>query len=104
ALSAPAPSHGDADQELRIVEVEFIGELPKDDQGRPQNFRRGISCYPALGDVVARASKDELSMAYACNAATAIRIGHIQQDSSIPAMVKIDDLLGKHFAVLGTTG
>ena len=29
---------------------------------------------------------------------------HIQQDSSIPAMVKIDELLGKHFAVLGTTG
>src|SRR5690606_23552539 len=24
ALSAPAPSHGDVDQELRIVEVEFI--------------------------------------------------------------------------------
>lgn len=104
ALSAPAPSHGDVDQELRIVEVEFIGELPKDDQGRPQSFRRGISSYPSLGDVVARASKDELSMAYACNAATAIRIGHVQQDSSIPAMVKIDDLLGKHFAVLGTTG
>ncbi|MGE0212851.1 MAG: ATP-binding protein [Parvibaculaceae bacterium] len=104
ALSAPAPGHGDVEQELRIVEVEFIGELPKDDQGRPRSFRRGISCYPSLGDVVARASKDELSMAYACNAETAIRIGHVQQDSTIPAMVKIDDLLGKHFAVLGTTG
>ncbi len=34
----------------------------------------------------------------------AIRIGHIQQDSSIPAMIKIDEMLGKHFAVLGTTG
>lgn len=104
ALSAPAPSLNDSDQELRIVEVEFIGELPKDETGRPRMFRRGISSYPALGDVVARASKSELAMAYACDASSAIRIGHIQQDSSIPAMVKIDDLLGKHFAVLGTTG
>ena len=43
-------------------------------------------------------------MAYACDAESSIRIGAIQQDSSIPAMVKIDELLGKHFAVLGTTG
>jgi len=104
ALSAPAPSHSNAEEELRIVEVEFIGELPKDETGRPKYFRRGISSYPSLGDVVARASKDELSMAYSCEATSAIRIGHIQQDASIPAMVKIDELLGKHFAVLGTTG
>jgi DNA helicase HerA-like ATPase len=104
ALSAPMPSNRDGDQELRIVEVEFIGELPKDEAGVPNFFRRGISCYPSLGDVVSRASKDELAMAYACDAESSIRIGTIQQDSSIPAMVKIDELLGKHFAVLGTTG
>ncbi len=103
ALSAPTPSTtGEA--ETRIVEVEFIGELPKDEMGRPKSFRRGVSTYPALGDVVGRATKDELAMAYACNSGTAVRIGHIQQDSSIPAMIKIDELLGKHFAVLGTTG
>lgn len=104
ALSSPMPSHGQNEQELRIIEVEFIGELPKDEHGRPKAFRRGISTYPSLGNVVFRASKDELSKAYACDAETAIRIGHIQQDASIPAMVKIDELLGKHFAVLGTTG
>lgn len=104
ALSSPMPSHAQSDQELRIIEVEFIGELPKDEQGRPKSFRRGISNYPSLGNVVFRASKEELSKAYACDTNTAIRIGHIQQDASIPAMVKIDELLGKHFAVLGTTG
>lgn len=104
AMSSPMPSHVREEQELRIVEVEFIGELPKDEYGRPTNFRRGISTYPALGDVVYRASQEELSKAYACDTESAIRIGHVQQDSSIPAMVKIDELLGKHFAVLGTTG
>ena len=104
ALSSPMPSHVREEQELRIVEVEFIGELPKDEHGRPMNFRRGISSYPALGDVVFRASQEELAKAYACETEAAIRIGHIQQDHTIPAMVKIDELLGKHFAVLGTTG
>ena len=104
ALSCPTPSHDNQAQEMRIVEVEFIGELPKDDDGNPKSFRRGVSSYPGLGNIVSRASKTELAMAYASDQDTSIRIGHIQQDPSIPAMVKIDDLLGKHFAVLGTTG
>ena len=104
ALSSPMPTHSTDERELRIVEVEFIGELPKDSQGRPKNFRRGISCYPSLGDTVYRATKLELEKAYACDTETSIRVGHIQQDSAIPAMIKIDEMLGKHFAVLGTTG
>ena len=104
ALSSPMPSHNKGEQELRIVEVEFIGELPKDEHGRPKSFRRGISSYPSLGDTVYRASRSELSKAYACDSDTSIRVGHIQQDPSIPAMIKIDEMLGKHFAVLGTTG
>ena len=104
ALSSPTPSLDNPEQEMRIVEVEFIGELPKDDNGNPKSFRRGVSSYPGLGDIVSRASQTELAMAYASDEDTSIRIGHIQQDITIPAMVKIDELLGKHFAVLGTTG
>ncbi len=104
ALSSPMPSHSKDEKELRIIEVEFIGELPKDSSGTALGFRRGISCYPSLGDIVFRASKLELEKAYACDADTAIRVGHITQDEAIPAMIKIDEMLGKHFAVLGTTG
>ena len=43
ALNSPMPSHDSSEQELRIVEVEFVGELPKDEIGRPKPFRRGIS-------------------------------------------------------------
>jgi hypothetical protein len=104
ALSSPMPSHSHSEQELRIAEVEFIGELPKDERGVAMQFRRGISSYPALGDAVHRANQEELGKAYSCNTDAAVRIGHIQQDPSIPAMIKIDEMLGKHFAVLGTTG
>lgn len=104
ALSSPMPSHLPEEPETRIIEVEFLGELPKGEQGEPLHFRRGVSCYPSLGDAVFRASKLELEMAYANDTTNAIRVGHITQDEAIPAMVKIDELLGKHFAILGTTG
>ncbi len=104
ALSSPMPSHNPSERELRIVEVEFIGELQCKPDGSLSSFRRGVSSYPSLGDTVFRATRAELALAYACDAETAVRVGHIHQDPSIPAMVKIDDLLGKHFAILGTTG
>jgi uncharacterized protein len=104
ALSSPMPANGGGDKEIRICEVEFIGELPKGKDGKSKSFRRGISSYPGLGDAVFRASRHELSLAYACDEALGVRVGHIQQDASIPAMIKIDEMLGKHFAILGTTG
>jgi uncharacterized protein len=104
ALSAPSPTNNPNEKELRIVEVEFIGELPKGDDGVPRTFRRGLSGYPALGDPVYKANRAELALAYACDAASSVRVGHIQQDPTIPAMIKIDEMLGKHFAILGTTG
>lgn len=104
ALSSPMPSHASDEQELRIIEVEFFGELPKAPDGTPMSFRRGVSCYPSLGDILYRASTDELSKAYACDTDSAIRVGHIAQEPAIPAMIKIDEMLGKHFAILGTTG
>ena len=104
ALSSPMPSHASEEQELRIIEVEFFGELPRDENGQPQSFRRGVSCYPSLGDVLYRASTEELAKTYACETEAAIRVGHIAQDPAIPAMIKIDEMLGKHFAILGSTG
>ena len=104
ALSSPMPSNTAGEKELRIVEVEFIGELPRRTDGSNASFRRGVSSYPSLGDAVFKADRSELALAYACDAETAIRVGYIQQDPSIPAMVKIDEMLGKHFAILGTTG
>jgi DNA helicase HerA-like ATPase len=104
ALSSPMPTHASDEQELRIIEVEFFGELPKDATGNTLSFRRGISCYPSLGDILSRASTDELGKAYACDSDSAIRMGHISQEPAIPAMIKIDEMLGKHFAILGSTG
>ena len=104
ALSVPVPSQREGDGEVWIAEIGLVGELTKSQDGKPPKFNRGVTNYPALGDRARLASKFELECAFCGEAGEAVRIGCIRQDSSIPAMVRIDELLGKHFAILGTTG
>ena len=104
ALSVPVPSQREGENEVWIAELGLVGELLKaSDTGRPA-FNRGVTVYPALGDRVRVALKSELEIAFCGATARSVRVGCIRQDSTIPAMVRVDELLGKHFAVLGTTG
>ncbi len=103
ALSVPVPATN-GETEIRIAEVVLVGELLRDEKGRSARFERGTAYYPSLGDRVRLATAAELQLTYSANDISAVRVGSIRQDESIGAMVRIDDLLGKHFAVLGTTG
>jgi uncharacterized protein len=104
ALSIPVPAEEPGEREVRIAELELVGELLYNEQGSFGKFKRGVSVYPALGDNVCMASRETLERAYAQSDGSAIKIGMIQQDHAIPAMIDVNELLGKHFAVLGTTG
>ncbi len=104
ALSAPAPTEVDSEQELWIAEIELVGELFKNEQGVPDKFRRGVMAYPALGDLIYKCSHEELKKAYSWDNEETIRIGKIHQDQSIDAVIRVNEMLGKHFAVLGSTG
>ena len=103
ALSVPVPAQG-AENEICIAELGLVGELAKDAGGRPLSFSRGTATYPTLGDRVRFATKSELRSTYCGDDSRSVRVGSIRQDFSIPAMVRVDELLGKHFAILGTTG
>jgi DNA helicase HerA-like ATPase len=104
ALSVPVPAQREGEAEIWIAELGLVGELRKGKDGRPATFNRGVSAYPALGDRVRVATRTELGLAFCDDAKQSVRVGCIRQDASIPAMIRVDDLLGKHFAVLGTTG
>jgi hypothetical protein len=104
ALSVPVPAQREGESELWIAELGLVGELVKGAGGRPITFNRGVSAYPTLGDRVRVASRAELELAFCGDRRSAVRVGCIRQDPSISATVRVDDLLGKHFAVLGTTG
>ncbi len=104
ALSAPAPSEQDSEEELWIAEIELVGELFKNDKGVPDSFRRGVMAYPGLGDLIYKCSHEELQKAYSWDNEETICIGKIHQDQSIDAVIRVNEMLGKHFAVLGSTG
>jgi len=104
ALSVPVPAQRDGDAEIWIAELGLVGELWRGADGKSASFKRGTTIYPSLGDRVRVANKDELQLAFCGTGAGSVRVGCIRQDTSIAAMVNVDDLLGKHFAILGTTG
>ena len=57
-----------------------------------------------VGDRVELLGSDGLRAVYDTAGADTINIGQLQQDSSIGAYVKVDEMLRKHFALFGTTG
>jgi len=67
-------------------------------------FQRGVSVSPRLGAEVQAATSDDLARIYAKPAKSSVVIGALHQDADVPAYMVVDDFLGKHFAVLGTTG
>ena len=104
AMSVPESSVGDNHALNRRLQVELVGELPREDDGYLRTFCRGVSVYPRLGDRVQPASRQALEKAYYFGNTDSVEIGRIHQDQSIPAVVKLDDMMGKHFAVVGSTG
>ena len=67
-------------------------------------FQRGVSSHPALDSLIYMASRDELRAIFARPDKPTVRLGTLHQASDLPAYAITDNLLGKHFAVLGTTG
>ena len=83
--------------------VDMMGEIRPDHNGAP-HFRRGIMHYPVIGDAAMLVDADELRLVYAASGATKIEIGRLHHDMAVNAYVDIDNMLAKHFAILGTTG
>jgi DNA helicase HerA-like ATPase len=103
-LNIPEPTDSEGGAEIRVMELELVGEGTQAPEGGPVVFRRGVSFYPTLGDGVYAVSQEDLLQVYAQPSVSSVKVGTIYQDRALPAFVSVDDLLGKHFAVLGTTG
>jgi DNA helicase HerA-like ATPase len=104
ALSIPLPRDDDNEPELRIAEIGLIGEVVDVEAGGDGRFYRGVSTLPSLNDVVVLADHTDTALVYAQPHAQSVAIGTLHQDSRVTASVSVDDLLGKHFALVGATG
>ncbi|GER05452.1 ATPase [Iodidimonas nitroreducens] len=79
--------------------ADFIGETT----AHSPRISRGVTDYPLPGHEVFRVGDDELTALFAPDSQSMLRVGTIYP-GTVPAMIDPDQLLSKHFAVLGSTG
>ncbi|WP_235054418.1 ATP-binding protein [Novosphingobium lindaniclasticum] len=88
-----------------VADADFLGEgVEEPSTGRIHGFRRGVTRYPTPGALVYPAGTGDLRQVYAGDGRQAIQIGTVYPTRDIRAGLYIDALLGKHFALLGSTG
>lgn len=87
-----------------VAEVEYFGEGEKGPGGDITSFRRGLSVYPHPGDEVAFASAGDLHQIFAPPALTHFQLGTVYPTQDVRAPVLFDNLLSRHFAVVGSSG
>ncbi|HMJ06409.1 MAG TPA: DUF87 domain-containing protein [Chthoniobacterales bacterium] len=92
----------DSNTYIASASADLLGEI----LGGPERpkFQRGISNYPTIGDTVDLITNQELRTVYAPSGSDQIDVGTLQQDQSVVAYVDVEEMLSKHFAVLGSTG
>ncbi len=86
-----------------LLSVELSGEV-RPDKHRGFVFSGGISNYPHIGAIAHRIRKQDLATIYKASDDSAVTVGSLSQAPDIPAVVSVDSLLSRHFAVVGTTG
>ena len=85
------------------VTIELSGEIFDDASGAPV-FCRGVSSFPSLGAAAHRIRADDLRAIYSFRGGQGVEIGKLSQNDIIPAEIDVGELIGRHFAVLGSTG
>ena len=91
----------------RIVEADLFGEgeWTYDESGRGRlQFERGVATYPLPQQTVYLTPKAELRSIYGHFKGAVIRIGEHVGAGGAPCYAELNELLGKHTAILGSTG
>ncbi len=85
--------------------IDFLGEGDEERlTGKIFNFRRGVTRYPFPGAKVYAMTSADMRQVYAADGRANIEIGNVYPTNDIRGALYIDAMLGKHFALLGSTG
>lgn len=87
-----------------LARLDILGEITTNQTTKETRFYRGVRSFPVLNEAVYNMTQDDLRLIFATDNERSIEIGRLQQDNNIVAQVRIDDLLSKHFAIIGSTG
>lgn len=103
SMTVSAPDPGDAEGGHLVAAVDFMGEIKRHGTDGA-SFQRGVSTYPTIGNAIRRLGTDDIAVIHRIESGDTIEVGRLRLDASVPALINFDELLRKHFAVLGTTG
>ncbi|TPG15639.1 ATP-binding protein [Sphingomonas oligophenolica] len=87
------------------ADVDFLGEGDEERlTGKLYNFRRGVTRYPIPGADVFPVATLDLKQIYSATDRPHIQIGMVYPTRDVRASLYVDAMLGKHFALVGSTG
>lgn len=87
-----------------IAHLSILGEISTNKTTKQTKFFRGVRTFPVLNQPVLTMMPNELELIFSTGDNPSIAVGRMQQDDNIVARVKTNDLLSKHFAIIGSTG
>ena len=90
------------DSAVITIKVELVGEIS--DHQDEVRYRRGLRIYPELGASCHPINPRDLASIYAFQGNEGIEVGFLSNNPAIIARFNVDELLTRHFAVLGSTG
>ncbi len=89
-------------EDMFVGQLQLLGRFAE--CGAELRFHRGVEHFPTLGDTVRLAQPEEERAVFQPGGGLAVEVGEIKGRPELPACLVVDSLLGKHFAVLGSTG
>lgn len=96
-----------ASSDERIIEADLFGEgewRRKSEDEFSLEFERGVATYPLPQQTIYLTPKSELRFIYGDAKGAVIQLGEHVGSGGAPCYAELNELLGKHTAILGSTG
>ena len=87
-----------------IANVDFLGEGSQRADGGLTSFRRGVTRYPIPGATIMPVTTEDMRSIFAADDNPHVEVGTVYPTEDIRGALYVDAMLGKHFAILGSTG
>ncbi|HEX7872018.1 MAG TPA: DUF87 domain-containing protein [Sphingobium sp.] len=88
-----------------VADIDFLGEGEQELlTGRLCRFRRGVTRFPIPGTDIFPVAEADLIAIYAGQEAACVEVGTVYGTGGTRATLQVDSFLGRHFALLGSTG
>ncbi|HEY5080698.1 MAG TPA: DUF87 domain-containing protein [Bauldia sp.] len=102
-MNVSPPAADDVLSGSLVVDIDFMGEIRNYGTDKA-SFQRGVSTYPTISNHIQRLVSGDIATIHHTGSGETIEVGRLRLDPTVPAYINFEELLRKHFAVVGTTG